>query len=205
MYKARCSTSLGPECHCRESQSLLLVIETQPWCFYFLLMMHLRLLRDGITPHRNAQRSHSHPVAHTFTPSAPISLLRGRVCLIIDLVHNHCLLAVCQAERRHKARPQIESKSLCGSSSTSSTGPRCRTFTYTERLSNLHWQLANTEHLQQLLLSASSSNPHRRVSSYTHFLIRTHTHIHWDVGTAVADTQSSFKQTLSGSRRQTLF
>lgn len=140
MYKERCSTFLGPECHLRESQSLLLVIENQPQCFYFLLMMHLCLLRDGITPLRNAQRSHSHPVwlAHLLIPSAPISSLRGQVCLIIDLVHNHCLLAVCQAERWHKARPQMESKSLCRSSSTSSTGPRCRTFTYTERLSNLH-------------------------------------------------------------------
>lgn len=49
-----------------------------------------------------------------------------------------------------------------------STGPRCRTFTYTERLSNPRWQRANTEHLQQLLLSTSPSNTHRRVSSYTH-------------------------------------
>lgn len=140
-------------------------------------MMHLCLLRDGITPLRSAQHSHSHPaiLIHLLTPSAPISLQRGQVCLIIDLVHNHCLLAACQEERWHRARPQTESKSLCGSSSTSSTGPRCRTFTYTERLSNLHWQPANTEHLQQLLLSASSSNTHRRESSSTHFLIGTHT------------------------------
>lgn len=52
------------------------------------------------------------------------------------------LLTVCQTERRHKARLQMKSKSLCRLSSTTSTGPRCRTFTYTECL-----QRANTEHL----------------------------------------------------------
>lgn len=189
MYKERCCIFLGPECHFWESHSLLLVIEIQPWCFCFLLMMHLCLLRDGITPLRNAQHSHSHLVSLThllsFTPSARISLQRGPICLIIDLVHNHCLLAVCQTECWHKARPPIESKSLCRSYSTPSTGPRCRTFTYTERLSNLHWQLANTEHLQQLLLSASSSNTHRRVSNYTHILIRVHTYTHKCIQTRV--------------------
>lgn len=92
---------MGPECHFWESQSLLLVIEIQPWCFYFLLMMHLRLFRDGITPLRNAQHSHSHPVSLThslsLTLSGPISLQRGQVCLIIDIVHNHYLLTACQA------------------------------------------------------------------------------------------------------------
>ncbi len=109
-------------------------------CFCFLLMMHLRFLRDGITPLRNAQHSHPHPVSLTrlLTPLSPISLQRGQVCLITDLVHSHYLLPVCQAWLRHTARPQMESKSLCRSFSTSSTGPQCRTFTYTECLLNLH-------------------------------------------------------------------
>lgn len=142
--------------------------------------MHLCLLRDGITPLRTHNTATPTFVSLThllsFTPFACIPLQRGPGCLIIDWVHNHCLLAVCQTEHWQKARPQIESKSLCRSSSTPSTGPQCRTFTYTERLSNRHWQIANTEHLQQLLLSASSSNTHRRVSSYTHFLIYAHTY-----------------------------
>ena len=115
--------------------------------------------------------SHSHPFSPAHLLTCSVSLQRGTVCLIIDLEHNHCSLAVCKTELWHKAIPQIESKSLCRSSSTSSTGPRCKTFTYTEPLSNLHWQLANTEHLQQLLLSASSSYTHRRVSNHTHCLI----------------------------------
>lgn len=127
----------------------------------------------------------------------PIWLWGGQVCSIIDLVHNHCLLAVCQVEHWHKARLQMDPKSLSTSSSTSSTGPRCRTFTYTEHLSNVHWQLANTEHLQQLLLSASSSNTHHRELKYAQFLTRTHAFIQ----PCVAETQSSFKKTLFGSRR----
>lgn len=174
-------------------------------------MMHLCLLRDGITPLRNAQHSHSHPVllTHLRTPSAPISFQGGQVCLIIDLVHNHCILAVCQTVCWHKARPQMEPESLCTSSSTSSTGPRCRTFTYTERLSNVHWQLANTEHLQQLLLSASSSNTHRRVSNYAHFLIRTHTHA-WPIHNhpsnrlyLAAGVKASFSSTIRNSYMST--
>lgn len=43
----------GPECHHWDSQSLLLVIEIQLLHFYFHLMMHLLLLREGITPLRN--------------------------------------------------------------------------------------------------------------------------------------------------------
>lgn len=84
--KERYGAFWGPECHLRESQSLLLVIEIQPLCFCFLLMMHLCLLRDGITPPRDAQHSHSHPVLLTLsiTPSAPVSLQRGQVFLIID-------------------------------------------------------------------------------------------------------------------------
>lgn len=165
-------------------------------------MMHLRLLRDGITPLRSAQHDHSHDGSLTWllTPSAPIASQRGQVCLIIDLARNHCLLAVCQTQCWREARPQMESKSLCRSYSTSATGPRCWTFTYTERLSNLHWQRANTEHLQHLREIPSAEYP-----SNTHFPICSHMHICPDQCSTGSGAQSSVRPTRSGSRRHTLF
>lgn len=78
------------------------VIEIQPLCFSSLLMMHLCLLRDGITPPRKVRHGHSHhrrAEAFTHPPSRPSLLQGGWLCLIIGLVHNHYLLAACQAAR----------------------------------------------------------------------------------------------------------
>lgn len=91
MYEERFRTFSGPEHPFWESQSLLLVIEIQPLCFCFLLMMHLRLLRDEITPLRSTQHDHSHSVSLEHL----LSLQRGPVCLIIDLVHR---LTRCMAD-----------------------------------------------------------------------------------------------------------
>lgn len=206
MYKERCNTFLGPECHLRESQSLLLVIEIQPLCFYFLLMMHLCLLRDRITPLRNEQHSHSHLCfAHTFSHCFCPYLFTERPGLFNYRFSTQSLLTGCMSGR------------MLAQSQTANRVQKSLQII----LNLLHWPTVQNIHLHcASLKSALTASKHWTPSTATTVSIfkqyppqsiqlhtfpcprvhtLTHTHIHLDVCAAVADTQSSF------TPRQTLF
>lgn len=199
---------MGAECHFEESPSLLAVIGTQPLCSCFSLMVHFHLLRDEITRLRNTQKEPSSSFSffshiHKHTPIFfKIYLFTGMSSLFNYRLSSQLKLIGSKSQRLLAWVQTTECKSLCRSSSSSSffTSPRCRAFTYTEHLLNLHWQPANTEHLQQPRLSASLNNTHHRVPDCTHFFIRMHTHTrihtHWYECTVVVNTLTSLWQTL---------
>lgn len=128
-----------------------------------------------------------------------------RVCLIIDLEGNLSLLAVRQtetlaqspnADRARVFADHPQTRSLAHGAEHSLT--LCISQIHSDSLQTLNtFNNYYCQHLQAIP-SAEYAAPH--------ILIRVHTCTFCNQTSAnVADTQSSFKQTLPGSRRQTLF
>lgn len=181
------------------------VIEIQPLCFSSLLMMHLCLLRDGITPPRKVRHGHSHHRgAEAFTHPPPPTYLfykDAAFCLIMGLVHNHCLLAACQAARLARSQAAEGAQEVFAHHPQPLPLAHGAEHSLTLSVSQIctdSRQTVNTfSSYYCLCLRATPTDP----SNCACFLMRTRTQA--SVFKRVSDALPSFKNRRFGSRRQT--
>jgi len=132
-----------------------------------------------------------HTYIHFFCPDP---LQRGPVCLIIDLMHNHCLLYVRQ---NVGTKPDEVQKSLQIILNHLHWPTVQNIHLHWVSAASKHWTPFNNYYCQHLQAVPTAEYPTTHISSSAQTLR--------DVCTTVAETQTSFKQTLSGSERQPSF